>query len=167
MAIAPDFLDEIRARIGVGEVVARHVKLKRAGRELTGLCPFHNEKTPSFTVSEEKGFFHCFGCGAHGDVIGFVMRQEGLSFPEAVERLAGEAGLEVPKATPQEREAARRTASLHEAMEAACRFFEAELRGPRGAPARDRSWRGRNRRVRSRGPRGRRSRPGARGRTTR
>ena len=97
MAIAPDFLDEIRARIGLGDVIARHVSLRRAGRELTGLCPFHNEKTPSFTVSEEKGFFHCFGCGAHGDVIGFVMRQEGLSFPEAVERLAGEAGLEVPQ----------------------------------------------------------------------
>ena len=136
MAIAPDFLDEIRARIGLGDVIARHVPLKRAGRELTGLCPFHSEKTPSFTVSEEKGFFHCFGCGAHGDVIGFAMRQEGLSFPEAVERLAGEAGLQVPQATPEEREAAKRTASLHEVMERACRFFEAELQGPRGAAAR-------------------------------
>ncbi|MDE0335400.1 MAG: DNA primase, partial [Defluviicoccus sp.] len=136
MAIAPDFLDEIRARVGLGDVIARHVSLRRAGRELTGLCPFHNEKTPSFTVSEEKGFFHCFGCGAHGDVIGFVMRQEGLSFPEAVERLAGEAGLEVPKATPEEREAAKRAATLHEVMERACRFFEDELRGPRGVDAR-------------------------------
>lgn len=136
MAIAPDFLDEIRARIGLGDVIARHVSLRRAGRELKGLCPFHNEKTPSFTVSEEKGFFHCFGCGAHGDVIGFVMRQEGLSFPEAVERLAGEAGLEVPKATPEEREQAKRAANLHEVMERACRFFEDELRGPRGGDAR-------------------------------
>ncbi len=136
MAIAPDFLDEIRARVGLGDVIARHVPLKRAGRELSGLCPFHNEKTPSFTVSEEKGFFHCFGCGAHGDVIGFAMRQEGLSFPEAIERLAAEAGLEVPKATPAEREAAKRAASLHDAMERACRFFEAELQSPRGAAAR-------------------------------
>ena len=136
MAIAPDFLDEIRARVGLGDVIARHVSLRRAGRELTGLCPFHNEKTPSFTVSEEKGFFHCFGCGAHGDVIGFVMRQEGLSFPEAVERLAGEAGLEVPKATPEEREAAKRAATLHDVMERACRFFEDELQGPRGVDAR-------------------------------
>lgn len=136
MAIAPDFLDEIRARIGLGDVIARHVPLKRAGRELSGLCPFHNEKTPSFTVSEEKGFFHCFGCGAHGDVIGFVMRQEGLSFPEAIERLAGEAGLEVPRATPEEREAAKRAASQHDVLERACRFFEAELAGPRGASAR-------------------------------
>ncbi|MDE0059321.1 MAG: DNA primase [Defluviicoccus sp.] len=135
MAIAPDFLDEIRARVGLGDVIARHVSLKRAGRELSGLCPFHNEKTPSFTVSEEKGFFHCFGCGAHGDVIGFVMRQEGLSFPEAVERLASEAGLEVPRATPAEREAERRRANLHDVMERACRFFEAELRSPRGAAA--------------------------------
>ena len=136
MAIAPDFLDEIRARIGLGDVIARHVSLRRAGRELTGLCPFHNEKTPSFTVSEEKGFFHCFGCGAHGDVIGFVMRQDGLSFPEAVERLAGEAGLEVPQATPEEREAAKRAATHHEVMERACRFFEDELQGPRGTNAR-------------------------------
>ena len=136
MAIAPDFLDEIRARIGLGDVIARHVSLKRAGRELKGLCPFHSEKTPSFTVSEEKGFFHCFGCGAHGDVIGFVMRQEGLSFPEAVERLAGDAGLEVPRATPEEREQAKRAASLHEVMERACRFFEDELQGPRGGEAR-------------------------------
>ena len=135
MAIAPDFLDEIRARVGLGDVIARHVSLKRAGRELMGLCPFHNEKTPSFTVSEEKGFFHCFGCGAHGDVIGFVMRQEGLSFPEAVERLASEAGLEVPRATPAEREAERLKANLHDVMERACRFFEAELRSPRGAAA--------------------------------
>ncbi len=135
MAIAPDFLDEIRARVGLGDVIARHVSLKRTGRELGGLCPFHNEKTPSFTVSEEKGFFHCFGCGAHGDVIGFVMRQEGLSFPEAVERLASEAGLEVPRATPAEREAEKRRANLHDVMERACRFFEAELRGPRGAAA--------------------------------
>ena len=136
MAIAPDFLDEIRTRVGLGDVIARHVPLKRAGRELSGLCPFHNEKTPSFTVSEEKGFFHCFGCGAHGDVIGFVMRQEGLSFPEAIERLAAEAGLEVPKATPAEREVAKRAASLHDVMERACRFFEAELQSPRGAAAR-------------------------------
>ena len=134
MAVAPEFLEEIRARIGLGDVIARHVSLRRAGRDLKGLCPFHNEKTPSFVVYDDH--FHCFGCGAHGDVIGFVMRQEGLSFPEAVERLAGEAGLEVPRATPEEREAEKRAASLHEVMERACRFFEDELQGPRGANAR-------------------------------
>jgi len=97
MAFPPQFLDDIRARIGLSDVIGRRVRLIMKGREHIGLCPFHNEKTPSFTVSEEKGFFHCFGCGAHGDVIGYVMRADGLSFPEAVERLAADAGLEVPQ----------------------------------------------------------------------
>ena len=88
MSFTPQFLDELRQRLSLVAVIARKVRLTRRGRESTGLCPFHNEKTPSFTVSDEKGFFHCFGCGAHGDVIGFVMRSEGLSFPETVERLA-------------------------------------------------------------------------------
>ncbi len=136
MAISPDFLDELRTRVGLADVVARHVQLKRSGREASGLCPFHNEKTPSFTVSQEKGFFHCFGCGAHGDVVGFVMRIEGLSFPEAVERLAGEAGLEIPRASPEVREAERRKADLHGVMERCCAFFERELAGPRGGEAR-------------------------------
>ena len=96
MAFSPQFLDEIRARIGLSDIVSRSVKLQQRGREHTGLCPFHTEKSPSFTVSNEKGFFHCFGCGAHGDAIGFLMRNDGLAFPEAVERLAAEAGLEVP-----------------------------------------------------------------------
>jgi len=86
MALPPQFLDELRARVSVADVVGRRVKLIKRGREFSGLCPFHNEKTPSFTVAEQKGFFHCFGCGAHGDVIGFVMRSDGLSFPEAVEK---------------------------------------------------------------------------------
>ena len=93
MAFSPQFLDEIRARLPLAEVIGKRVRLVRRGREHVALCPFHNEKTPSFTVSEDKGFFHCFGCGAHGDVIGFAMRAENLSFPEAVERLAREAGL--------------------------------------------------------------------------
>ena len=136
MAISPDFLDELRARIGLADVIARHVRLRRAGRELSGLCPFHNEKTPSFTVSEEKGFFHCFGCGAHGDVIGFVMRIEALSFSEAVDKLAGEAGLDVPQTSPAERAAQRRRADLHGVLEACCQFFESALAGPGGAEAR-------------------------------
>ena len=117
MAFPPQFLDEIRARIGLGDVIGRRVRLVKKGHEHTGLCPFHNEKTPSFTVSEEKGFFHCFGCGTHGDVIGFLMRADGLSFPEAVERLAADAGLEVPQQTPEEREHAKRQANLYEVME--------------------------------------------------
>jgi DNA primase len=136
MAFPPEFLDEIRARVALAGPVGRRVKLAKRGREHVGLCPFHNEKTPSFTVSEDKGFYHCFGCGAHGDVIGFVMRAEGLSFPEAVERLAGEAGLQVPRASPEERATARRRADLYEVVEAAAAWFEERLAGPEGAEAR-------------------------------
>ena len=132
MAFPPQFLDELRARIPVTSVVARRVKLVRKGREHQGLCPFHNEKTPSFTVNEDKGFFHCFGCGAHGDAIGFEMRAGHLSFTEAVEKLAAEAGIEVPKATPEERVREQRRASLHDALESAAQFFEKHLRGPAG-----------------------------------
>ena len=89
----PGFLDLIRTRIQVSEIVGKHVVLKRKGQEFVGLCPFHNEKTPSFTVNDKKQFYHCFGCGAHGDVIGFVMRHDNQSFPNSVRHLAGLAGL--------------------------------------------------------------------------
>src|SRR5579871_2244393 len=124
MAFPPAFLDELRNRVSLTGVIGRRTKLVRKGREHSGLCPFHNEKTPSFTVNEDKGFYHCFGCGAHGDVIGFVMQSERLYFPEAIERLAGEAGMEVPQSSPQEREQAKRHATLLDAVEAACKFFE-------------------------------------------
>src|SRR5579864_6083068 len=137
MAFPPRFLDELRARVSLAEIVGRRVRLIKRGREYVGLCPFHNEKTPSFSVVEEKGFYHCFGCGAHGDVIGFVMQTENLAFPEAVEQLARRAGLEVPKATPEERQRAERAATLQGAMEAACAFFEAQLRAPEGRAARE------------------------------
>src|ERR1043166_4666059 len=114
MAFPPEFVDELRNRITLSEVIGRKVALKRKGREYAGLCPFHNEKTPSFWVNDQKNFFHCFGCGAHGDAIGFTMRIDNVSFPEAVERLAGEAGLEVPETTPQERERAKAVATLHQ-----------------------------------------------------
>ena len=135
MAFPPQFLDELRNRLSIAEVIQRRVRLQKRGREFMGLCPFHNEKTPSFTVSEEKGFFHCFGCGAHGDVVGFVMRAEGLSFPEAVERLADQAGLQVPKATPEERQRAERQATLLGVMEAAAVWFEQQLAGAGGRQA--------------------------------
>ena len=92
MAFPPGFLDELRGRISLSGLVGRRVKLIRRGREFAGLCPFHHEKTPSFYVVEDKSFFHCFGCGAHGDAIGFVMRADNLDFIEAVEKLAGGAG---------------------------------------------------------------------------
>jgi len=132
MAYPPAFLDALRSRLSLAQIVGRKVKLIRKGREHQGLCPFHTEKTPSFTVNEDKGFFHCFGCGAHGDAIGFEMRIHGLSFTEAVERLAAECGIEVPRASPEERQREQRRASLHEALEAACTVFESELRAPAG-----------------------------------
>src|SRR4051794_21458221 len=137
MAFPPGFLDELRARISLADLVGRRVRLTRRGREHSGLCPFHNEKTPSFCVVEDKGFFHCFGCGAHGDAIGFVMRADNLDFIEAVERLAGEAGIAVPAQTPQERDRAQRQKTLLEALAAAAAFYEAQLWGPEGVRARD------------------------------
>ena len=88
-------------RLPVSQVVSRRVPLKRAGREWKGLSPFNKEKTPSFTVNDQKGFYHDFSSGKHGDIFSFVMETEGLSFPEAVEKLAGDAGLEPPKPDPQ------------------------------------------------------------------
>src|SRR6202048_968858 len=97
MRFPPSFLDELRARLPVSEVVGRRVKLKKVGREWSGLSPFNSEKTPSFTVNDQKGFYHDFSSGKHGDIFGFVMETEGLTFPEAVARLAGMAGLPVSK----------------------------------------------------------------------
>ena len=136
LAFPPEFLDEIRARVPLVTMVGRRVPLRKKGREHEGLCPFHQEKTPSFTVSEAKGFYHCFGCGAHGDVISFVMNTEGLGFPETVERLAGEAGLTLPETTPEARAEAKRRASSLEVVEAAAAWFEAELAGSGGGEAR-------------------------------
>ena len=135
MAFPPRFLDELRNRLSLAEAIGRRVKLTRRGREFVGLCPFHHEKSPSFTVVEEKNFYHCFGCGAHGDVIGFTMRTEGLPFPEAVERLAGEAGLALPERDPRAEEHARIAKTLYDANEAAAEWFAAQLYTPEGRTA--------------------------------
>lgn len=139
MRFTPQFLDEIRARLPVSQVVARKVQLKKAGREWRGLSPFKTEKTPSFFVNDQKGFYHCFASGSHGDVFKFVMETEGLTFAEAVERLAGEAGLQMPRAEPRSREA-RERADVHTRlmalMEAATAFFEASLSGAGGGEGR-------------------------------
>jgi len=137
MAFTPQFLDELRLRIGLADLIGKQVRLTRKGNEYSGLCPFHKEKTPSFTVNEEKGFYHCFGCGAHGSAIDFVMNIEGMSFPEAVEFLAQQAGLEVPLNSPQERERAKERQLLYQVMEIACGFFEQKLRMPEGCVALD------------------------------
>jgi DNA primase len=136
VAFPPAFLDELRSRVGLVGVVQRRVKLQKAGREWKGCCPFHNEKTPSFYVNEDKQFYHCFGCGAHGDVIRFVVEQEGLRFPDAVRSLAAEARLEVPEETPEARERERMQAGLHDVMAEAARWFGAQLAGLSGANAR-------------------------------
>ena len=136
MAFPDSFLEELRNRVPLSGVVGRSVRLVKRGREFTGLCPFHNEKSPSFTVNDDKGFFHCFGCGAHGDVIGFTMRNAGLSFPEAVEQLAQEAGLAVPRVHPEDREKADQAATLGKAMEEAAKWFQAQLQASVGAEAR-------------------------------
>ncbi|MGQ0663306.1 MAG: DNA primase [Pseudomonadota bacterium] len=132
MAFPPGLLEDIRARLPCSGVIGRRVRLLKRGREYVGLCPFHNERTPSFTVNDDKAFYHCFGCGAHGDVIGFAMRSDNLSFPEAVERLAAEAGLEVPRLSPADAATAERQKTLYEAVEAACAWFEQQLRAPGG-----------------------------------
>lgn len=137
MSLPPQFLEELRARVPLSDVVGRRLRLVRAGREFKAPCPFHNEKTPSFYVNDQKGFFHCFGCGAHGDVVGFVMRHDNLGFVEAVELLAGEAGLQVPQATPEDRRRYERRKGLHDLVEAACRWFEGQLRAPGARPALD------------------------------
>ena len=135
MAFPPQFLDELRGRLSLASIVGRQVRLIKRGRGYVGLCPFHNEKSPSFNVVEDKGFFHCFGCGAHGDVIGFAMQANNLSFPEAIETLAAEAGLEVPKPTAEDRERHERQSGLQAAMEAACAWFEAQLAASHGRNA--------------------------------
>jgi DNA primase len=136
MALSPQWLDELRARVTLSAVVMRTTKLTRAGREWKACCPFHSEKSPSFTVSDEKGFYHCFGCGAHGDVIRWMTNQRGLAFMDAVKELAAEAGLEVPAPDPRAAERAEQAAGLHEVMAAAQDFYRAALDTPEGARAR-------------------------------
>jgi len=133
MSLPPDFLDRIRQALPLSQVIGRRTKLVRKGKELTGLCPFHNEKSPSFWVNDDKGAYYCFGCQAKGDLISFVQETERLSFMEAVERLAGEAGLEVPVASEAERRSAEVRVGIYEALEAACAFYERELHA--GTPA--------------------------------
>ena len=137
MALSPQWLDELRSRVTLSSVIMRTTKLQRAGREWKACCPFHNEKTPSFTVSDEKGFYHCFGCQAHGDVISWMTDQRGLSFMDAVKELAAEAGMEVPALDPRAARQAEERAGLHEVMQAAQDWFVASLEAPGGTKARE------------------------------
>ncbi|HJZ20077.1 MAG TPA: DNA primase [Bradyrhizobium sp.] len=136
MRFTPQFLDELRARLPVSEVVGRRVKLKKAGREWKGLSPFQQEKSPSFTVNDQKGFYHDFSSGKHGDIISFLMETEGVGFTEAVERLAAMAGLPLPAASPDAARHEARRKTLYDVMELAAKFFSDTLASRNGAKAR-------------------------------
>jgi DNA primase len=136
MRFTPQFLDELRARLPVSEVVGRRVKLKRAGREWKGLSPFQQEKSPSFTVNDQKGFYHDFSSGKHGDIISFLMETEGVGFTEAVERLASMAGVPLPAVTPDAARHEQRRKTLYDVMELAAKFFADTLASRGGAKAR-------------------------------
>jgi DNA primase len=133
--LSPQFLDELRARVTLSGVIMRTTKLQKAGHEWKACCPFHDEKSPSFSVNDSKGFYHCFGCGAHGDVIRWMTDQRGLTFIDAVKELAAQAGMEMPVADPREVERAQRRATLNDVMEAAQAWFVGQLSGADGVKA--------------------------------
>ncbi|MES2326877.1 MAG: DNA primase [Pseudomonadota bacterium] len=137
MTLSPQWLDELRARTTLSSVIAPSVKLVRAGREWKACCPFHNEKTPSFTVNDDKGFYHCFGCGAHGDAIRFLTDNRGMPFMDAVKELAAKAGMDVPAPDPRAQEQAERTASLTDVMAEVAKYYSDQLNGLGGANARE------------------------------
>jgi DNA primase len=136
MRFSPQFLDELRARLPVSEVVGRRVKLRKAGRELKGLSPFNKEKTPSFFVNDQKAMWFDFSSGKNGNIFDFVMQTEGVSFPEAVERLAGQAGVPMPAMTREAQAHEERRKTLHDVVELAAKFFEANLASRAGARGR-------------------------------
>lgn len=127
------FIEELRNRISIADVVSEKVKLTRKGREYLGLCPFHNEKTPSFTVNEAKGFYHCFGCGSHGDIVKFEMEANNLPFMDALEKLAHKAGLQMPRFTKENSAEQEKRQSLYDIMELAAAFYQKNLYLPIGA----------------------------------
>jgi len=137
VTLSTAWLDELRARTVLSAVIAPTVKLLRAGREWKACCPFHNEKTPSFTVNDDKGFYHCFGCGAHGDAIRFLTDQRGMPFMDAVKELAAKAGMDVPEPDPKARERADRAASLTDVMGEVAKWYAEQLNGLAGAEARE------------------------------
>ena len=136
MRFTPSLLEEIKARLPVSEVVRKRVQLKKSGREFSGLSPFTQEKSPSFFVNDQKMAWFDFSSGQNGNIFDFVMRTEGLTFPEAVERLAGEAGVALPKSTPENIEREKKRATLQEVLELSAKFFEEQVQARRRAKAR-------------------------------
>ncbi|MGD9389599.1 MAG: DNA primase, partial [Thioalkalispiraceae bacterium] len=128
--IPQSFIDELMNRVDVVDVIDARVPLKKAGKEYKACCPFHNEKTPSFTVSQSKQFYHCFGCGAHGTAVGFLMDYEHMSFPEAVEELARSVGMQVPREAVSPEQARRHSENegLYQILEKSDQFYQAQLR---------------------------------------
>ncbi|MGH6870698.1 MAG: DNA primase [Rhizomicrobium sp.] len=137
MRYGPNLLEEILRRTDLVQMVGRRVKLTRKGRVMWGCCPFHKEKSPSFKVENERRTYKCFGCGAGGDAFKWLMETEGLTFPESVERLAGEAGVELPKWSAEDEAREEKRKSLYDVVELACAFFEEQLRAKPGAEARE------------------------------
>src|SRR5262249_24711051 len=137
MRYGEGLLEEILRRTDLVQLVGRRVKLERRGRIFWGLCPFHKEKSPSFKVENERRTFHCFGCGKGGDAFKWLAETEGLSFPEAVQKLAGDAGVHLPAWSPEDEAREHRRKSLYEIISLACSFYEEQLRGRLGAKARD------------------------------
>jgi len=136
MFFPPRFLEDVKTKVALSSVIGKKVKLiRKNGNQFLGLCPFHKEKTPSFTVNDDKGFYHCFGCGAHGDVFSYLTEMEKLSFPEAVQMLAEMAGMPLPKQEKHDAEKAAQQHSLYEIMEKTCVFFEKMLYSPAGEQA--------------------------------
>ena len=135
MVVPPEFIEDLRQRIPLSDIIGKRVKLVRKGRRHSGLCPFHSEKTPSFSVVDDQGFYHCFGCGAHGDAISFLRETDGLDFMEAVERLAGMAGLAVPRSAPEDPDKQRQRKAALDILEETTRFFQAALTRDDGAQA--------------------------------
>ena len=135
MAVPPEFIEDLRQRVPLSDIIGRRVKLIRKGRRFSGLCPFHSEKTPSFSVVDDDGFYHCFGCGAHGDAISFLREIDGLDFMEAVERLADMAGLAMPKSTQIDPAVTRQRKAAFDILEETTRFFEDRLRADEGRDA--------------------------------
>ena len=136
MALTPQWLDELRTRITLSGLIGRTVRVTKAGREFKACCPFHNEKSPSFTINDDKGFYHCFGCGAHGDAIRWMTDHQGLPFMDAVKELAAIANMDVPAPDPRAARAAEAAKTLHDTMAAAQDYFRASLAGSGGAAAR-------------------------------
>ncbi len=137
MSLTPQWLDELRSRTTLSALIGRSIKVTKAGREYKACCPFHNEKTPSFTINDEKGFYHCFGCSAHGDAIRWMTDQRGLGFMDAVKELASEAGMEVPAPDPKAAKKQEKRNNLYDVMNAAQDFFVQQLGSVQGSHARE------------------------------